>query len=308
MSWVISEIGEPILQTNNQGQPVISLSYNASNRDFEVAVFEDDCTTTSPVPGLDFAGSASSTSGFINIDVNITLVQGDLENSPVWEDTSNTTGSLSFCVSTFLYVNETKIVSREDIIFKVDFDNKLDFTVEGISTSHSEPTINDSFEVAYNGQVNAYECDPSTMEQLSSPPSHGPYDLLNICVEEVSSEEFVVSSIFDFKIKLVGTLTIFEAIVNGEVPADYEDLAYQKCENKKCMATVVLLNDFFTGDDANELQVTGTVVLKPDQNVREGKAEEQYASGGFSVTLGLDKPCRDGSGTGIISALLSGSW
>jgi len=306
LSWLISEATEPLLLTTNEDDYVLAIQYNASNREYGVKVFEKDCKTDSSVPLLDFSDSRSSTTGFINIHVNLTLVPADIEVSNIWEpSTSSEAGSISFCLSTFLLSAEKKVV-QESIIFNLAIDNILEFNIGGINTFLPNQPVNNDFNITYGGKVDAYECDPDTMDQLSNPSNHGPYDILHICVEETSNDDVVITSFFSLTVNQVGGYLSFDAIVNGEVQPEYEELAIQKCMNGKCMVSVQLLNEFFVNDEVKELQVVGSVIVKFEQNsdsFRVYKEAGEEADGSFSMFVELDRSSCDGKGKLLTSLL-----
>lgn len=211
---------------------------------------------------------------------------------------------MNFCVSAMLYSKEGVVVSREDTIFKVDIDKKIGFGVEGISTFVANPTVNEDLDVDYDGTAVAYECDPATMQQVTTPSPHGPYDILKICVNETTSDTLEISSVYAFKLSVVDGFVVFNAIVEGVVPKDLEDLALQKCENGICVVQVHLINDFFTEGVNTELKVEGSVLLKPKSNLRK-QGGQDAVKGGFSMLVALDddKPCRDDVGKSIASVI-----
>jgi len=308
LSWVISEATKPLLLMNDEDEHVLIIQYKASNRVYGVEMFEKDCYTKSSVPSLGLADSRSSTIGFINIHVNITLRQSDIEASSIWESSSSENGSFSFCLSTFL-INGEDIVVSESTIFEVAIVNIINFNIGGINTYLPEPAnVNNDFNIAYDGAIKAYECDPVTMNELSNPPNHGPYDILHICVEETSSDDLVISSFFSLNLKLVGGFATFNAIVNSGVPAEYENLALQKCTNGKCVASVQLIEEFFTNNEVKEIQVTGSVKIK-SKNTRDSlntvvhKEDGEEANGLFSLFVELDSISCDGNEKPLASLL-----
>jgi len=307
LSWVVSVTNPPALLTDDNGRPVISIQYYASNRSYGVDVFEEDCVTKSSVPSLDYSHSESSTKGFIDIYAKLTLVQADIESSPIWESTSSFGGFVNFCVSAFLYMPEgNEIAFRSKLIFKVGINKLAEFDVENISTLASDTItpVNDAFYVEYGGTVDAYECDPATMERIT-PSAHGPSDLLNVCVEETSSDNLEVVVLQSLTLKAFISM---EAIVDGDIPQPYEDIVLKKCEDGKCLAQIHLIQELFTSGDASELNVVGSVLLEPmsDGNLRMGNAEVS-SKRGFSISIALDadKPCRDGVVGKVIASVLN---
>merc|ERR1740124_945123 len=112
------------------------LQYLMSNREYDVKVFKDDCENITSVPVLAYHDSFSSTMGFIDVDVNLTINQADIEASDIWNSTSELDGSFSFCLSCSLYLNDNKtegnVVSRSNFIFNVDVDKRSGFDIAGI--------------------------------------------------------------------------------------------------------------------------------------------------------------------------------
>lgn len=307
LSWIISEVSEPVLLTNDEDYPVLSIQYNASNRNYGVKVFEKDCQTVSSVPLIGFSDSRSSSAGFIDINVNITLNQIDIEASNIWE-TSSEGGSFSFCLSTYLISGADKIVTRENRIFEVAITNIINFSIGGVNTYIPNPTVDQDFNITYAGEVKAYECDPVTMDQLTNPPSHGPYDTLNICVKEISNDDLVIGSFFSLTVKQVGGFLSLDKILNGEVQPEYEDLVLSKCVNGICLVSVQLLSEFFVNDEVKEIQVLGSVRVE-SKNLRDSLPADNKAGeevqGPFSMFVELDKPSCGDRGN-ILTSLLGG--
>jgi len=243
----------------------MGIAFLLSNRAYDIKIWQDDCETNTSVPVLEYSDARSATQGFIDVDVNITINQADIEASEIWNATD---GSFSFCLATTLYLNENKteanVVIRKEQIFTVKVDKEsgvgggdfldVDITVPG-------PDVTDDFVVDIDGNVTAYRCDPTTLDPLTSPDPLGPFSVLNICVEEVSNENITISSILDLTLEQNVTYTTFVAIENGVVRPGYEEVVMTSCSSGKCLAQIQLVNSFFLDDSSPPIAVTGTVLL-----------------------------------------------
>ena len=272
MSWNISQTSSPTTAYDTDGQPVMGIPFILSNRDYDVKVFQDDCETISSVPELFYHDSLASTMGFIDVDVNLTLNQADIEASDIWNSTSELDGSFSFCLSTSLYLNETKtddnIVRKQNYIFNVDVDKRAGFNISSIATFIPGPEVNDDFMVDLDGDVVAYQCDPDTLEALALSPALQPFDTLNICVEETSNVNITINNIQDLSLEQSATFTSFVAIVDGSIKNAYKDLVSTSCVSGKCLVQVILINAFFSSGVAQPIDITGSVILAFGNNSR----------------------------------------
>lgn len=265
LSWNITQTNGPSLLTDNDGNPVMVLQYLMSNREYDVKVFKNDCANSSSVPVLFYEDSFSNMMGFIDVDVNITIKQADIEASDIWNSTSDLDGSFSFCLSSSLYLTDNKteenIISQYNAIFNVDVDKRSGFDISGIEIEADGPDVNDDFVVDFEGNVTAYRCDPTTLEPLTVLPPLGPFDVLDICVEETSNENITIDSIIDLTLEQNETYTTFVAIEDGAVKPGYEDVVETSCSGGKCLARIVLINAFFSSGVAYPIDVSGTVLL-----------------------------------------------
>jgi len=325
MSWNISQTSPPTTVYNTDGEPVMGIPLLLSNREYDVKVFQDDCETSSSVPDLDYHDSISSTMGFIDVDVDLTINQADIEASDIWNTTSELDGSFSFCLSTSLYLNETKtednIVRKQNFIFNVDVDKRAGFNLSSIATFIPNPEVNDDFIVSLDGDVIAYQCDPNTLDPLSVSPALQPFDILNICLEETSNINITINNIQDLSLEQSATFTSFVAIVDGSVKDGYEEVVSTSCVSGKCLVQIILINAFFSSAVASPIDVTGSVILAFGNSRRlvdvpvetyfvrgtkENEEEERQLDGTnveFELTIDLRQACEGGDG--VFSSLLS---
>jgi len=318
---------------NANDEPVMGIAFLLSNRAYDVKIYQDDCKTNTSVPVLEYSDTRSSTQGFIDVDLNITINQADIEASDIWNATDE---SFSFCVVTSLYTNENRtkenVVSKNERIFTVKVNKEsgvgggdlldVDISVPG--------PVNNDFVVDLDGALSAYRCDSTTLDPLSVTSPIGQFDVLNICVEETSDENITIGTILDLTLEQNETFTTFKAIENGQIQPGYEAVVQTSCSFGKCLAQVQMVNSFFLDDSAPPITVTGTVLLAFGNSARvvdlgvsspafrsieePGKSDQgQNGRVGFATTVGLSQPCQDGNifgggigslFSGIVNALL----
>jgi len=328
LSWNITLIESPTTEHDSMGNPVMVLQYLMSNRYYDVKVLKNDCESISSVPTLAYNDYFSTNMGFLDVMVNLTINQADIEASDIWNNTSSLDGSFSFCVSTSLYLNETKtedtVVSRSYHIFNVEVDKRSGlFELAGIDIYVPGPDTNDDFVVDFEGNVTAYQCDPDTLERVTVPPPLGPFDVLNVCVEETSNKNITIDKIIDLRLEQNETFTTFVAVIDGAVKPGYEDIVLKWCAFGKCIARIQLINAFFTSEQAYSIDVTGTVLLAFGNNSRrlgskaveipfvlgngdEGKDRQlEGKNADFETKIDLREPCEDSGAGGILGKLLS---
>lgn len=298
-------------RTNEAGETVIEVLYESSDRNYDVRVFEEDCETSTDVFFLNDVKRDSNKQGFIFVDVDLTFDQTKLEDSPLWDDRSK---SFSFCLSKSLYVNsnltDENRVTRRDTMFRVSVDNQASFDISGILVEEDE-IDEEELSVVYSGKVNAFQCDENSYERVEGGQVLGPFDTLNVCVEEYAEADVAVSGIADLTITQEGTGISFLALQNGSTKEEFEDLVSTKCNsNGVCMARVQLINAFF--QDTRSLNVVGAVTLggksrklnvpvRNSSSLRAGrngnkKERNLEENDEFALTVNLSEPCKEGEG------------
>jgi len=266
LSWDITMI-PPVKIAKENGKHLLDIVYEISNRKYDVKVLEKDCDTTASGFEQKLTDSPSSTKGFLDLSVGLTVNQDELEGSQLWT-ANDDGGSFSFCVSTMLLVengDKDEMITKKDTIFHATVTNLANFTIGNIETSI--PEIEEgSVEVSYQGEIDAYQCNPDSLERENDNAPLGPFDILNICVQEVNDTSVVVGEFLDLELHQEGSYVSFIAI-SGGVPDDV-DLVVTRCERGICLARVQLLDAFFLNDEPKPLNINGKVVLKKEEATR----------------------------------------
>lgn len=276
---------------NDQGLNVIRTDFSVSDRDYGVEIFLRDCESATDVPSLDFSDKASSTPGFVDVRVDAIVNPADLEASVgVWENNDDRS-SFQFCLSTYLRSNGGDVVVRRNDVFRVGVNDLVGgFFVDTVEiTPRPEADTHDDEITLTNGgaKIDAYECDPATMDRIVAPEAHEVTDIVHVCLSATETGALFVDEVVDLTAK---GFVAFDYVVDGVVPNGKEDLSTSACTNGVCLASVQLVEALFLSDDVETLSITGTVRLTVGGGRVGGVGEAQ---GSYDVSIELEKPCRD---------------
>lgn len=219
------------------------------------------------------------------------------------------------------------MVTRKQIIFTVGVNNIADFGLGEVTTTIPDPEQNNDLNIDYEGEVSAFQCDPITYEEIDKDDTValGPFDILTVCVKEVSSTNNVlVESVRSLSLYQASSQVSYSAIDGGE--PENSALVQTSCNDQHvCQAQIQLINAFFVIEGS--IEVTGEVLLgasvpdsrrlvdkshhkgKPYVRGNKNREEKRYLEdtpikNGFALTINLDKPCEEGSAIGqVVNAL-----
>lgn len=318
LSWTIEWLSPVTVGSSATGTPVMKVKYESSNRDYDIKLFHDDCIKPLPTSVIPMLSSSSNAEpkGFINVDVDLTMNQADIEDSDIWiGNEDGTGGSFSFCMSKSLYwdssLQDDSRATKKDIILHVTVDNQADFSTGEITIAAEEAGQAD-VSIVYEGTVEAYLCD-DTYNELSQANPLGPFDIMNVCVAEKDDTAVVVKGIQDLTLTQEGTGAMFAAVTGGSTPDAYTDLVDVKCNGTVCMGRVHLISAFFA--EVRPLIVNGKVTLGDGQRKLNVSTRGSMLRGGqktkrnlqeddeFTLKVELAQPC-EGRGNNLLSNLL----
>lgn len=96
------------------GNPRVGVPFTASNRDYEVFLYERDCRTPSTVPSLKVAEERSDELGFIDVTAILTVYDmSTIEASNLW-NVDEDGASFSFCLDYMMFISDGKDVMKSN--------------------------------------------------------------------------------------------------------------------------------------------------------------------------------------------------
>jgi len=312
LSWNITMIPPATTTTNSEGEPVLQIRYEISNRDHFVNIYGPDCKTdVDSIFWLDFKDSPASTLGFLDLNVDVNVDKAKLEENEIWIP-GTVGGSFSFCLSPALYIDaaldDEDIVTKKEIIFTVAVNNIASFDME-VETFIPIVEENNDLDINYSGTVEACQCDDNgCMDELS--PDLGPFDILSLCVWEVNDEnEVIVSSIKDLQVFQKSSDVTFNAIRDGAISGGNDELVVMDCTPStgavtQCNIQIQLISVFFSeigGNAPGNLEVSGSAILGAAGSRSSLRVIDKP---GFDITVGLQQEKGTRNVIGFVSSLL----
>lgn len=295
----------PELINNSDSVPMLKIEYVISNRDYDIAILNSDCETNIVDPFdmniIEYHESQMTES--LNVEVGLTLNEELIKDSEIWAST-NAGGSFTFCLTTSLYADEEKneVVRKKSAIFIVDVNNEAEFELSELGVTTVDPEVFNDIEIDLQVMIDAYQCDPKTLERYVVDPILGPFDVLNVCIEETSNKKYGLS-ITDFELTQVHQAHSirFAAIVDDEIPEKFHDLVEKKCDEELCLVQIVLIDSFF--DELIPIQVNGGVLVKSIRSSHRERGafkDEAKSNSAFTMNVDLYKPCEEATVFGRI--------
>ena len=268
-------------------------TYNISDRDYDIEIFKDDCST--PSSGLDLTTTIDSRSyGKNHLKVSFLYNQTVVQSSNIW--TANSAGGdVDVCVKLSLFSNSSSggmLISFIETIYKIKVDLTTGFstTVDLIRTAAHDGGIE---RIVTNENITVYQCDDN-FDELTFPSSLTQGDSVQICVEAEEDSVFDVDKIKDVTISQNGTKA-FDYVTS------FVDYFWAKSSciavnstASNCKVKMQLLGEYFSDIDLNDLTVTGFVKMDYLGRRRLGGVGDVNSMNEMSRSL-LDKENETGS-------------
>lgn len=120
MSWDITQKRASVFY-DSYGKPQITVPYVASNRAYEILLFERDCVTPSIVPSLKHTQERSDKLGFIDVTAVLTVYNvADIQTSNLW-GVDDRGAHFKFCLDYRMFAsNKEYAVKSAKKIFRVN--------------------------------------------------------------------------------------------------------------------------------------------------------------------------------------------
>ena len=283
--WLISIIGNTTEQATSKDNILISMSFNASNRDIGALVFEADCIT--PFDSNTYFNvdttmpSSNAPDGFIQfnttLEMNVTAINGTKHWNAFTDGTRG--GWVEACTETYLQVTDDPDLGNDDVVQKVTFKNNVlnisislnaDYNVDQVSVVREEATKED-VKTDYSEFITAYECAEINPYLPVTGKTYNQGDEIGICVTDESGGIVQVEEFVDLVVAQEG-LSDYNFILNTLYNPDVttpECLDATSSERRVCIAKIRALARFFEGAAPKDLTISGSVyVIRDGRRVR----------------------------------------
>jgi hypothetical protein len=267
--------------------------YEARDASYSVSLYQDDCAT---LVNDVFDVSTSKTSpaaGEMDMTVNLGIDVDKIKNSVIYSGDASG-GIVRFCVEAALLNGNTKVVKHMTVYTASVSVVQGFFTLSDVSLFEDNPTNVDDIVIGYEGEIDVYQCDPTTLVEITNPPALGAGNQLTVCVENIGADTSVaVNEIVEMDLTQVsdGLSFDFGVITGGEEVGPNADLVEYWCDvaSGKCVASIVLVDAFFQDGMNTSLDVVGEALLGSSAK------EESEQDDTFSLSVSL-RSCAEGGG------------
>jgi len=300
----LSEASPPITTTID-GQMYLVTTYEATDKDYDVQVFDSTCSGDPITLFNEVVSDSPLSSGFLDIEIEARLeidIDAIQSNPDIYTDFGSGSGVAEFCVEGALYQGGTKVVKHR-AVFSADVSVVEGFfTLSNVELFGENPTENNDIDIGYSGSVNVYLCDYDTMDEDFDTSALGPGDELTVCVENSDpASDSIIESIWQMDMEgfANGLSANFDVITDGEEASGNSDLIEYKCDSVlgKCAVSVVVVQAFFQQGTETSLDVSGDAILG------SGLSKNNDEENSFSLSLKLDGGC---SGGGFLRSIMNG--
>jgi len=234
-------------------------AYNISDRDYNIEVFKDDCSTPSGDLSLTTTVDSKS-SGQNHLEAAFLYNQTVIQSSNLWT-ASSTGGDVDFCVKLGLYSNSSGgiLLNFIETIYNINVDLTAGFStaVDVLRTAAGNGGVE---KIITDENITVYQCNDS-FEELSLPPPLAQGDALQICVMTDNDSLFEVGAVEDVTIRQNGTKAF--NYVTSFVDSYW---AVSSClaintTMSKCKVKMQLIGAYFSDAYPTNITVSGSVKL-----------------------------------------------
>jgi len=305
--WDIELSGtSPPITTTIDGQMYILTTYEATDKDYGVQVFDSTCSGDPIDLFNEIVSHSPLSSGEIEIEARLEIDIGAIQANPyIYTDFGSGSGEAVFCVEAALYLTGTKVVKHR-AVFSADVSVVEGFfTLSNVALFGENPTTNNDLDIGYSGSVNVYLCDYETMDEVFDMSVLGSGDELTVCVENSdSTSDSIIDSIWQMDMEgfANGLTANFDVITDGQKASGNSDLIEYKCDSVlgKCAVSVVVIQAFFQQGTETSLEVSGDAILG------SGLSKNNDEENSFSLSLKLDGGCEGGFLRSIMNGIFKG--
>jgi len=292
IEWYIENFGNATAEIESSDIIMISLPFNASNREMGADVYIEDCVTNfnnseSLFQVATTKPTSSQADGFIHFNTTLGLNITALNATGYWNDFTDGTrgGWVEVCVETSLEFNDLvglgNGVADQDVVFKNNLVNvsvslTSDFTVENIDIEREDATV-ENIDTDYTEFIKAYECEESDLyNQISAPIPYNQGDIITICVTDESSNIVQVEKFFNLKVSQTGrsdynfiTNSLWNPEITTPLCVDGDSDGTGGLIRRVCYAKIRALGLFFEELNEPNLIISGSMfVIRDGRRVR----------------------------------------
>ena len=234
-------------------------TYNISDRDYDIEVFKNDCSTPSSDLTLTTTVDSKS-SGQNHPEATFLYNHTVIQSGNLWTGNS-TGGNVNFCVKLGLYSNSSGgiLINFIDTIYKIEVDLTTGFstTVNVDRTVASDGGV-ERIDVDQN--ITVYQCNDS-FDELTLPPPLNQSDALQLCMMTENDSLFEVGAIEDVTVRQNGTKA-FDYVTSfvDSYWAVSSCMAINTAASK-CKVKIQLMGEYFSDANPTDITVSGSVKL-----------------------------------------------
>jgi len=295
VGWDITSNGPAsILFTDAASSGEVMLSFNLSDRDTVITLYEEDCITplsTEYVSANETYIPLTATQK--ELQVTLDIKQDSIADSPIWSSNATNEGQILMCVRVDINLNATSVHFLETVL-DVSITMSQGFHLLDVDTARIGPDT-DMQAAAVDYDLTACQCDLD-MNCVNETLTQG--SILNVCVFSQAGDT-VFAGIET--LNLMQDLLTFPAIANGET----SPLTAVTIQDQSVLIRTRLISAFFAESSPADIVVDGVAVFSFGgsnvRRLREGKltvhrqAEEDLSSSAFEFDLKLDNGITSGA-------------
>ena len=234
-------------------------AYNISDRDYNIEVFKDDCSTPSDDLTLTTTVDSKS-SGQNHLEASFLYNQTVIQFSNLWT-ASITGGDVDFCVKLSLYSNSSGgiLLNFIETIYNIEVDLTAGFstTAEVLRTAAGNGGVE---RIMTDENITVYQCNDS-FEEMPLPPPLAQGDALQICIMTDNDSLFKVGAVEDVTISQNETKAF--DYVTSFVDSHWAVSSCMAINStmSKCKVKMQLIGAYFSDVYPNNITVSGSVKL-----------------------------------------------